>query len=208
MFANIEKDKMTDTTSDIIDLLSGTQPGSSLDAVRARRPVTREYAQKSYLALFEPVSTEDASLAERFAIATFVAISHGETGTADFYASKLAATNGGDAVLAAVRAVAAEAATSGPYGSYPAGPLSAEDTAGLVYKVSAPFASTLGKRLTAALEHAHLLVFHLRDAKPAELGKLLDAGWSTTGIVTFSQLVSFLAFQIRVVAGLKVLAAA
>jgi uncharacterized protein YciW len=33
------------------------------------------------------------------------------------------------------------------------------------------------------------------------------AGWSADGIVTLSQLVSFLAFQVRVVAGLSVLAA-
>ena len=31
---------------------------------------------------------------------------------------------------------------------------------------------------------------------------MLNAGWSTTDVVTLSQLVSFLAFQIRVVAGL------
>ena len=55
-------------------------------------------------------------------------------------------------------------------------------------------------------EHAHLLVFHPRDAAPADLQALLDAGWSTTDIVTLSQLVAFLAFQIRVVAGLRVLA--
>ncbi len=38
------------------------------------------------------------------------------------------------------------------------------------------------------------------------LQSLLDAGWSTTNIVTLSQLVSFLSYQIRVVAGLGVLA--
>jgi uncharacterized protein YciW len=58
------------------------------------------------------------------------------------------------------------------------------------------------------LQHAHLLVFHPRDASPAALQKLLDAGWSATDIVTLSQLVSFLTFQIRVVAGLRTLAAA
>jgi uncharacterized protein YciW len=36
---------------------------------------------------------------------------------------------------------------------------------------------------------------------------LLDAGWTTSGIVTLSQLVAFLAFQIRVVTGLKALTA-
>ena len=40
------------------------------------------------------------------------------------------------------------------------------------------------------------------------LQRMLDAGWTTTDVVTLSQLVSFLAFQIRVVAGLRVLAAA
>jgi uncharacterized protein YciW len=63
-------------------------------------------------------------------------------------------------------------------------------------------------RLAAALQHAHLLTLHPRDARPAELQPLLSAGWSATGaIVTLSQLVSFLAFQIRTVAGLKALAA-
>jgi uncharacterized protein YciW len=50
-----------------------------------------------------------------------------------------------------------------------------------------------------------MLVFHPRDAAPDHLQSLLDAGWTTTGIVTLSQLVAFLAFQIRVVTGLKVL---
>jgi uncharacterized protein YciW len=58
------------------------------------------------------------------------------------------------------------------------------------------------------LEHAHLLVFHPRDANPAALQAMLDAGWSSTGIVILSQLVAFLAFQIRVAAGLRTLAGA
>ena len=60
----------------------------------------------------------------------------------------------------------------------------------------------LGTRLAAAFEHTHMLVFHPRDAAAPALQALLDAGWSTTDIVTVSQLVSFLAYQIRVVAGL------
>ncbi|MDM0025369.1 CMD domain-containing protein [Variovorax saccharolyticus] len=64
-----------------------------------------------------------------------------------------------------------------------------------------------GARLAAALVHAHLLVLHPRDARAADLQALLDAGWSTTDIVTLSQLVAFLSFQIRVVVGLRSLAA-
>ena len=50
-----------------------------------------------------------------------------------------------------------------------------------------------------------MLVFHPRDSAPAYLQALLDAGWSTTGVVVISQLVAFLSYQIRVVAGLRVL---
>jgi CMD domain protein len=65
----------------------------------------------------------------------------------------------------------------------------------------------LGPRITAALEHAHLLVFHPRDASAHAIESLLSVGWSTTDIVTLSQLVAFLSFQIRTVAGLRVLQA-
>jgi uncharacterized protein YciW len=51
-----------------------------------------------------------------------------------------------------------------------------------------------------------MLVFHPRDASPASLQTLHDAGWSKNDIVTLSQLVAFLAFQIRAVAGLRTLA--
>ena len=65
--------------------------------------------------------------------------------------------------------------------------------------------ASLGERLAEALEHAHLLVFRPRESSPAALVALADAGWSTDGIVTLSQLVSFLAFQLRVAAGLRLL---
>ncbi|MFT4004057.1 MAG: CMD domain protein, partial [Rhizobium sp.] len=76
----------------------------------------------------------------------------------------------------------------------------------LVYEVTSENRDALGPKLAAALEHSHLLVFRPREASAAALQKLLDAGWTATGIVTLSQIVAFLAFQIRVVAGLKALA--
>ena len=39
---------------DVIDTLAGIEPGSALDAVRSRRPETRNEAQASYRALFAP----------------------------------------------------------------------------------------------------------------------------------------------------------
>ncbi|QQO32977.1 CMD domain protein [Bradyrhizobium diazoefficiens] len=196
------------STPDIIDTLAGIKPGSALDAIRARRLQARDNAQKSYLSLFEPIDAGDFSLLERAAVAAFVTGLHGESPVATFYRDKLAASAGGAALLEAIEAEIARGKTSGPYGSFPAGPLSVENTAGLIYRVSAASKSVLGARLVAAFEHAHLLVFRPRDAASTDMKALLAAGWSNTGIVTFSQLVAFLSFQVRVVSGLRTLAAA
>lgn len=196
------------STPDIIDTLAGIKPGSALDAIRARRLQARDNAQKSYLSLFEPIDAGDFSLLERAALAAFVTGLHGESPVATFYRDKLAATTGGTALLEAIEAEITRGKTSGPYGSFPAGPLSVENTAGLIYRVSAASKSVLGARLVAAFEHAHLLVFRPRDAASTDMKALLDTGWSNTGIVTFSQLVAFLSFQVRVVSGLRTLAAA
>lgn len=193
---------------DIIDTLAGIEPGSALDAIRARRPQARENAQKSYLALFDPIDSSEFSLSERAAVAAFVTGLHGESPVAAFYREKLATSADGAPLLDAIKAEIARGRTTGPYGAYPAGPLSIENKAGLIYRVSAERKTVLGARLAAALEHAHLLVFHPRDAASADMKALLTAGWSTTGIVTFSQLVAFLSFQVRVVSGLGTLAAA
>lgn len=196
------------STTDIIDMLAGIEPGSSLDAIRARRAQARENAQKSYLALFEPIDASDFLLPERAAVALFVTGLHGEPSVTAFYRAKLSAIADGAALVEAIEAEIARGETSGPYGAFPAGPLSIENKAGLIYRAAADRKSILGARLAAALEHAHLLVFRPRDAASADMKALLGAGWSNTGIVTLSQLVAFLSFQVRVVSGLRTLGAA
>jgi len=198
--------KMSGTDADVIDALVGIRPGSPLDAIRARRPEARAHAQATYRALFAPEAPGNVTAQERFAVGGFVAGLHGATAIAASYAARLAESGASAALKEAVDAVSKEAKTHGPYGSYPAGPLSREDTAGLSYRVGAATRRTLGPRLAAAFEHVHMLVFHPRDAAPAALQALLDAGWSTTDIVTLSQIVAFLSFQIRVVTGLRILA--
>jgi CMD domain protein len=189
--------------SDIIDTLVGIAPGSRMDGIRGQRAEARKHAQASYVALFEPRDAGGVASEERFAVASFVAGLHGEPQTVGYYASKLS-----PALRAAVAEEIGAAKASGPYGSYPPGPLSAEDTPGPTYRIGQPARRDLGARLASAFEHTHMLVFHPRDAGPASLQAMLDASWSTTDIVTLSQLVSFLAYQIRVVAGLRVLASA
>ena len=198
---------MSTETRDIIDLLAGIEPGSSLSGIRARRLQARENAQKSYAALFEPVDFGDVAAAERYAVAAFAAGVHDEPAAASFYLAKLAKVADRSELVEALKAEIERAKTEGPYGAFPAGPLSVEDKAGLIYRVAGDSQRVLGARLAAALEHAHLLVFRPRDASPAAMQALLEAGWSSTAIVTLSQLVAFLSFQVRVVAGLQTLGA-
>jgi CMD domain protein len=194
--------------ADVIDSLAGIAAGSPLDTVRrTRRAVAREQAQKSYDSLFRPADYGGFGPLERFLVAMFVAGLHGQPAIQSFYAEKLRSSAATDATRAAVEDEIAAARTTGPYGAYPKGPLSREDAAGPVHRVAAKNREPLGPRLVAALEHVHMLVFHPRDADARSLQSLLDAGWTTTQVVTLSQLVAFLSFQIRVVAGLKVLAA-
>lgn len=192
---------MPSFTPDVIDTLVGIEPGSPLDGIRAARQQARDNAQASYLALFEPSDTSEVSLAERFALAFFVAGLHRQESESSFYAKGLKKAD--ETLLPIVEAEIAAGLAEGPAGKYPAGPLSAEDTPAPAYAPQAPEA--LGPRLSAAFAHAHMLVFHPRDASSSAIGALLKAGWSATGIVTLSQIVAFLAFQLRVIHGLRVL---
>jgi CMD domain protein len=192
--------------TDVIDTLAGIKPGSALDRVRNRRPDARKEAQASYRALFAPEFPGGVTATERFAMALFVTGLHGGAETAAFYAAGLAASGASPELRRAIDTAIAAAKGKGPYGSYPAGSLSREDTTGPTHRVAPEIRGVLGSRLAAAFDHLHLLVFHPRDAAPAALQALLDVGWSTTDIVTLSQIAAFLSFQIRVVAGLRVLA--
>ncbi|ALA18595.1 MULTISPECIES: CMD domain protein [Chelatococcus] len=192
---------------DIIDHLAGIEAGSRLDRLRGERPLTRENAQASYRALFEPTDPGRPTLKERFAVAAFVAGLHGAAPALAFYGLQLRETALDDTLPAAVGIATDAGRSQGPGGRYPAGPLSIENTEGNVFQVPEVVQAALGPRLSAAFEHAHLLVYRPRDAAAASLQKLLDAGFSTTEIVTLSQIVAFLSFQLRVVAGLKALAA-
>ena len=187
--------------SDIIDQLAGIDPGSAFDRARQGRPEARRAAQESHDLLFHPANPGGISLRERRAVALFVALLHGHGEASRHYKDLLDTTD--PDLSETIEAEAEKGRAVGPYGSYPKGPLSVEDADGPTYEVSLVDGDGIDRRLAAALEHAHLLVLHPRDASRAALQKLLDAGWTTAAIVTLSQIVSFLAFQIRVIHGLR-----
>jgi CMD domain protein len=188
--------------TDVIDRLVGIAPGDPLDTLRDQRPNARSNAQASFDALFSTDELAEVSRLERLVLGYWtVALS--QSPTAAFYRDLLAAEDENTAT--ALDSALSGAVTSGPYGDYPEGPLSVENVAGLIWQPDAALTAAVGPRLAAALAHTHLLVYRPRDSSADGLQALLDAGWSTTGIVTLSQLVAFLSFQLRVVAGLTVL---
>jgi alkylhydroperoxidase domain protein len=63
-------------------------------------------------------------------------------------------------------------------------------------------------RRDALVRHADLLSTRPSDAGPDDLQQLADARLSTRDIVSLSQLIAFVAFQVRVTAGLRVLGGA
>ncbi len=191
---------MTAASADIIDLLAGIAPGDALSTVRDQRAQARENAQRSFAALLEPAEAGTFPLAERYAVAAFVAQLHGFAEAADFYGDLL----GDEApdLAGAIAAAARSAAATGPFGAYREPGLRSESTAGASWSAD----PALGVRLAAALTHVHLLVFRPRESSPEALRALVDAGWSADDIVSLSQLIAFLSFQLRVAWGLRVLA--
>lgn len=190
--------------TDILDRLAGYAPDSPVARLRDGRRQARDNAQASYRALFEPEDPGGVGRRERYAVAAFVAGLHADHAASDHYRGLLATE--APEILDSLTREADRGRTEGPYGAYPAGPLSVENRSGPVFVVSDAARAGLGPRLAAALEHAHLLVFRPREASRAALQALADAGWRTAEIVTLSQLVAFLSFQIRAAAGLRVLA--
>ncbi|QDZ15086.1 CMD domain protein [Humibacter ginsenosidimutans] len=189
-------------STDVIDRLVGIDEGDPVFALRVQRPDAKRNAQASYDALFASDALEHVGRPERLAIA-YWAVALAQSVVAPHYRDLLAAES--PQTLAALDAALPGAVTTGPYGDYPDGPLSVENQQGLHWQAPPELVAAVGVRLAAALEHTHLLTYRPRDASADALQALLDAGWDTTGIVTLSQLVSFLNFQLRVVAGLTVL---
>ncbi|WJY90331.1 alkylhydroperoxidase domain protein [Corynebacterium confusum] len=170
--------------TDIIDELA--QTNTQVSQLRNARPAARENAQLSFEALLEPAEAGEFSQAERYAVAAFVAGITQAGCPAEFYLDLLGDED--EELLAPVK----EAIEAGQHrGPYAGGGHSTFEG--------------LGERLGAAFDFAHLLVFHPKDADPATIGHLDASGWGPTGMVSLAQLISFLAFQLRVVRGIAVL---
>lgn len=167
------------TQTDVISSLAGIAPGSPLAELRAQRPEATSHAQGSYTALFDPPELFGLRPVERFATALRVATIHDAAEATEHYRQRLVEAGASPEIVAAAALQDAGSASQ----SDPAVP----------------------PRLQAILTHADLLATHPVDATPDHLQALADAGLATVEIVQLSQIVAFISFQVRVVAGLKLI---
>ncbi|MBD8063691.1 CMD domain protein [Oceanitalea stevensii] len=199
----LDHTRAPEVSADVLRELAGVPAGGAVDALRDLRPAARENAQLAYRLLFAPDDDGEVSVLDRLAVALFVAGLHRDERAVSHYRRALLGAGGSDALAATLVAEAGTAAVTGPAGTYREPGLAAESDPVPDYRVVAR--EVLGERLSAAVEHARLLVLHPRDARPAALERLAAAGWAAGGTVTLSQLVAFLSYQLRAAAGLSVL---
>ncbi len=63
-------------------------------------------------------------------------------------------------------------------------------------------------RMAAILRHVDLVALTPRDATPSDIAALQNAGVATADIVRLSQVIAFVSYQVRVIAGLRLMGAA
>ena len=146
---------------DVIDSLSGITAGSRLDELRSHRLEARQQAQATYDALFSPVDGSAMSQVERRAVAAFVVALFDVPAAEQYYGKLLIDSD--PAVAAAVTDAVELGRGAGPYGSF-GGELVVESQAGPELFLTTQLSDALGARLTAALQHAHMLALHPRDS--------------------------------------------
>jgi CMD domain protein len=175
-----ELSSSTGPTHDTIDVLAGLRADSAIAAIRHARDKVVTHTQRSEEALFDP-ALPDLPLRERLFAAWYVAHLSRANELADAYAGRLIAAGAGSSTRNAPLADTLAAIEAGTLDV------------------------TSHARLIAILAHVKLLTLTPVDARPHHLQALEQAGLSTRGIVALSQLIAFVTYQLRVIAGLKAL---
>ncbi|MGH2557482.1 MAG: CMD domain protein [Thermomicrobiales bacterium] len=160
---------------DVINHLAGIAADSPLGQLRAQRPEVLRHAQGSYETLLEPDDPAGVSRFEREAIALRVAVLTPDPALAEWHRDRLRDLGTSNDEIAAVTRVP-----------------DVDD-------------AVLPARTAAILRHTDLLTWEPGAAGDAELAALKAHDLQTRDIVTISQLIAFVSFQVRVLAGLRAL---
>lgn len=160
-------------TSDVVNAILGIDDDSPIAQLRHQKPDLVRELQDYYLSLFAPTATSVEALP--VVDRALVAI-------------RVASHTGSTAVAEWYRRLADDA------GATPT-------QIGLTNDTSKPVAEET--KLGAALRHADLLSTRPADAQKSDLEALKDAGFTPAGIVSLSQTIAFVSYQLRLIAGLR-----
>jgi CMD domain protein len=159
--------------TDTLNAILGIDETSPIYALRNQKPTLVTELQDYYDSIFQP--TEDSAAALSLA----------------------------DRLLVAVRVASHTNSTA--VADWYAGLASDQDVAAdqiaRARDVSLPFPET--SSLAAAIHHADLLTLRPADARQSDLQALKDAGFTPAGIVSLSQTIAFVSYQLRLIAGLR-----
>ncbi len=160
-------------TSDVVNAILGIDEDSPIAQIRNQKPDLVREVQDYYLSLFEP----EATSAEAFPILDRYLV-----------AARVATHTGSTAVADWYTRLAVDAGAS-------------QDALGQAANIAEPVTgdTTLG----VALRHADLLTTRPADARNSDLQALKEAGFSPAGIVSLSQTIAFVSYQLRLIAGLR-----
>ncbi len=167
----------TIATADVIDQIIGPDPGGNIAALRTQKLELAAELQAYYIAIFAP----DADSAAAFSLADRALV-----------AVRVASHTGSDAVADWYANVAAEAGA----------PRDLIDQARDVAKTWDD-----GTKLGAAIGRADLVTVRPADTEAGDIQILKDAGFSPAGILSLSQTIAFVSYQLRLIAGLRALGA-
>ena len=159
-------------STDVLDHLAATGPGSAVAALRATRPDLTRFSQASYASLLEPDGDDGLPRRECEMVALRIARLIPDQRLAAWHEARLIAVTGTAETAAAVDA-------------FPA------------------VSPELTLREVAILRHTDLVTQRPTEAEATDIEALRTAGLSTREIVTLSQLIAFVAFQVRILATLR-----
>jgi CMD domain protein len=160
-------------TADVVNSILGIDEDSPIAILRNQKPTLIAEVQDYYLSLFEPSVSSNAAFP-----------------VTDRYlvAVRVASHTGSVDVANWYAQLASSAGVS-------------DDTIGQVRNVAVPDSSATP--LGAAIRHADLLTTRTSSARKSDLEALKEAGFSPAGIVSLSQTIAFVSYQLRLIAGLR-----
>lgn len=171
---------MSETAASTLDAIDAIlgEAGPRVRELRSQKPELADQLQAYYRAVFEP----DADSAAALPLADRGVI-----------AVRVASHTGSSAVADWYAGIAESAGADAA-------------TIARARDVSRPW--TEATPLAAAIRHADMLTTRPVAAQPGHIAALKEAGFTPAGIMSLSQVVAFVAYQVRLIAGLRALGGA